>query len=474
MIDIFAVDIANPETLAMLQALYSRSHTSVLKHLEGIDLAAQRVSETELKLQEKMKKFYIGYGHESIGDCGSTTLFIENVSIIAAKAIQNTPLYSGQESSTRYIDFSSKHIDLKETLLAYHSDSYLPVKQRVDEIIDALFELYQFIHKTIVAEKTKGITDITQQELSAINAYAFDIARGFLPSGTNTQLSFHGSLRDIRTHLLTLKRHVLPEVRHLALYALRVLNAKYPNSFDLLDGHLPAEQDDILTMEECYVLVLNEEIKDKEDEYLTHINNETGINQLISDGLFDGKPKSSQLSYSAGVINVDSSFGSKTLDYGAWRDLQRHRNGFCAATIPVVRDYFITEWQWHQIVPYPEIVEKVASISRMMTALHSERAFCTPSKFELDDPFISYILPLATPICVQLSYNVQQLEYVFNLRLRETVHPSLVEYLSMVCEEVAEEIPYFKKYDSIIEMLKTRDVSLKRGSQTILVDGKPI
>ena len=91
--------LITPEAEAMLQALHSRSTGGLSSHLK--------------KLQEKgptnfMQNFYVGYGHKSIGDCGTTTLFIEGVSMLVAKAIQDWPLYSGQESSTRYIDFSQQ------------------------------------------------------------------------------------------------------------------------------------------------------------------------------------------------------------------------------------------------------------------------------------------------------------------------------------------------------------------------------
>jgi len=38
------------------------------------------------------------------------TLFVEGLSMLGAKAIQHSQLYSGQESSTRYIDFSQQKI----------------------------------------------------------------------------------------------------------------------------------------------------------------------------------------------------------------------------------------------------------------------------------------------------------------------------------------------------------------------------
>src|SRR3989344_7124856 len=88
--------VIGPESSAMLQALHSRSTGGLESHLKIL---------AEKGPENFMKNFYVGYGHKSIGDCGSITLFIEGISMLAAKAIQDWPLYSGQESSTRYIDF---------------------------------------------------------------------------------------------------------------------------------------------------------------------------------------------------------------------------------------------------------------------------------------------------------------------------------------------------------------------------------
>jgi thymidylate synthase ThyX len=68
----------DPEAVAMLQAFYSRSAESIVSRVErlGKDLTSVKAA---------LKKFYIGYGHQSIGDCGTVTVFVENVSILAAK-----------------------------------------------------------------------------------------------------------------------------------------------------------------------------------------------------------------------------------------------------------------------------------------------------------------------------------------------------------------------------------------------------
>ena len=90
-------DQLNPEDEAMLQALYSRSAASVTKHIKKVKQTGSG---------KFMERFYIGYGHASIGDCGSTTIFIECVSELVAKAIQDNQMYSGQQTSSRYVDLS--------------------------------------------------------------------------------------------------------------------------------------------------------------------------------------------------------------------------------------------------------------------------------------------------------------------------------------------------------------------------------
>src|ERR1035437_2677291 len=65
--------VINPEAEAMLQALHSRSTGGLESHLKIL---------ADKGPNNFMKNFYVGYGHKSIGDCGSATLFIEGVSML--------------------------------------------------------------------------------------------------------------------------------------------------------------------------------------------------------------------------------------------------------------------------------------------------------------------------------------------------------------------------------------------------------
>ena len=91
--------VIDPEAEAMLQALHSRSTGGLRKHLEVL---------IQKGPDEFMRTYYVGYNHKSIGDCGTTSIFVEGVSMLVAKAVQDNPLYSGQEASTRFVNFSEQ------------------------------------------------------------------------------------------------------------------------------------------------------------------------------------------------------------------------------------------------------------------------------------------------------------------------------------------------------------------------------
>lgn len=292
--------VIDAEAEAMLQALHSRS-TGGLRHHLGILLKKGP--------EQFMKNFYVGYGHKSIGDCGSTTTFIEDVSMLVAKAIQDHPLYSGQESSTRYIDFSKQRfidptqtqrgLELMEIQRQFYIDAQAPTR-------DSLRKLHP---------RQEGEDEEVYEK--AINARAFDITRSLLPAGAATNLAWHTNLRQAADKNLFLRHHPLPEVRRTANSLDEALRQHHPNSF----GHkkypeTEAYQDEIAK------------------HYLYHDSKSPGepivnfdridFNELeVQRQLFDKRPAKTDLPrYLAQMGEIDVRF---LLDYGSFRDIQRHR-----------------------------------------------------------------------------------------------------------------------------------------------------
>jgi len=170
-----------------------------------------------------MSKFYVGYGHKSIGDCGTVTVFIEDVSFLVAKAIQDTKLYNGQETSTRYVDFSQQRF-----LDPSNSEAGKALQEQIRTFyIELLPALNQLFMKTFPIQEGQSESMYTK----AIAAKAFDVARGFLPIGATTNLARHTNLRQLSDRLLYLRHHPLEEVRGVAEAIENAMIEKYPNSF---------------------------------------------------------------------------------------------------------------------------------------------------------------------------------------------------------------------------------------------------
>ena len=206
--------IIDQEAVAMLQAMHSRSIGGFMENLRVL------ITKGSSKF---MSSFYVGYGHKSIGDCGTTTLFIEGVSMLTAKAIQDWLLYTGQESSTRYIDFKTqKFINPEGTSFGH-------------ELLEKFRSFYVHSMPLVIADLKrrfpKNDSDNDAIYTKAINARAFDILRGFLPAGASTDLAWTSSFRQITDHLMLLRHHPLKEVREVAQAIDEACQEAFPSSF---------------------------------------------------------------------------------------------------------------------------------------------------------------------------------------------------------------------------------------------------
>ena len=228
----------DPQAMAMIQSLYSRDPATILKHL---------IEVSEKGAEKFMAQFYVNYGHKSIGDCGNILIAVEGVSMIATKAIQDSQLYAGQEASTRYIDFSNQaFLDpsqgnivipieignarnraqiLQENWRAFYMENLPLVQAYVME--QNPFEGFDFTEQLEKNPKT----DTRALWKKTMYSRAFDIMRGFLPSGATTCVAWWTSISHAGDHLSWLRCHVLPEVSELALKTEELLKSVYPSSF---------------------------------------------------------------------------------------------------------------------------------------------------------------------------------------------------------------------------------------------------
>jgi thymidylate synthase ThyX len=445
------------EDTAMLQALYSRSGESVNKHLEKVK---------ETGSGKFMEKFYIGYGHKSIGDCGTTTIFFEDISLLAAKVIQDNRLYSGQESSSRYIDFSNQRIempiesDLGHTIISNWMNIYSTYLPKIVTGLKALYPKDQFAVKEQVWNNT-------------VNAKAFDIMRGLLPAGVTTQLSWHSNLRQILDNIPRLANHPLKEVRNIAKQLYDALHEKYPNSFKA-NGF--AAMADVFEEKGCYNFFVSNSTSYSDLEYtegtyslttpvVKHDNDvKYGKLKHYSD-LLVKRPKHAILP------NILDRCGSITfkylLDFGSFRDIQRHRNAVQQLPLLKLLDSSHTINQWYMsniisILDYgnDEVVsegfqEKVSANLELLYQLSK-----TESKYKCQ-----YYFPLATNTVNEITMTVPEIVYISELRSQQTVHPTLRYVAVNMAKILASEVKEVKLY---VDYSESHNLNIKRGTQTIV------
>ncbi len=413
------------EDIAMLQALNSRS-------LEGLDHHLKEL--LERGSGKFMEKFYVGYGHKSVGDLGVIeAAFFQKISMLAAKALQDNGLYNGQESSTRYMNYAEQPI---MNPLATEEGRILQEEQRrfylsiVEQIIPVLKE---------ENPKPEGISE--RQYENAIRARAFDITRSFLPAGTSTVVSWNGTLRNFNDRLLFLRHHPLEEVKLLSVKLEELLKSIYPHSFGGKRYEKTEEYQDLIAKMYYYHNPNSPNLK------ITDNLNDEGI-IFYKQLLVDRPPKTELPKFLAselGTLTVEY-----TLDFGSFRDLQRHRA--IVQRMPLLTtDLGFNEWYLNAL-PDSLRTEAESYLESLEKKINS---------LDTDEILRQYYIPMGFNVSGKFSGDVPAIVYFAELRSSNRVHPTL--------RPIAQEIGDYLSQRGILTYIdRTPDgISFPRGKDTI-------
>jgi thymidylate synthase ThyX len=431
------------QELAMIQSLYSRDPDSILCHLlEVADKGAEKF----------MAQFYVGYGHKSIGDCGNILLAFEGVSMLAAKAIQDSQLYNGQEASTRYMDFSKNDFlvpighkldgrqkDIQENWREfYHRNS--PI------VFEHLKQLYPYVNypdeKESVWEKT-------------LKARTFDIMRGFLPAGAATFLSWWTSLSHASDHLSWLRCHVLQEVRELADVTEGLLKEVYPSSFT---RNIYPEREEY--KKKWYSEYYLEDLISLDSEEFVSLSL-PGKYKLLKEHrkFFISRPKGQDVPWQIGEECTIT--WSDLLDFGSFRDLQRHRALIQRQGL-LTEKFGMHEWYLNNL---PEQIadEALELVAHQVYEIN---------KLDLTKFDKQYLFPMGMKIPTRVSGSLSKFMYLIELRAQSTVHPTLHENALELARYVQFELSkIFGCSHSEVSFYINENVgelNLKRGTQDIV------
>jgi thymidylate synthase ThyX len=174
---VYSVAGVPPEVQAYALAKYSRSSQGMLESIQ--ELSAQ-------KAEQFLNTFYFQYGHRSIADLAHLVFGLEQISLLAAIAVVDEPVWDGQERSTRYQPFRKTGWHLPAEIAGTDAEALF------GQTAEGLFGAYEGLTAALVEHLVDAVPRPT--ELSegtyrrTLRARAFDVARSLLPLATHTSV----------------------------------------------------------------------------------------------------------------------------------------------------------------------------------------------------------------------------------------------------------------------------------------------
>jgi thymidylate synthase ThyX len=169
------------------------------------------------RAEDFYQRVLVGYGDDSVAELAGAHLAIEQVSNLAAKALEDSRIgVSALEKSTRYVRFDRPGPDGR---YAYHRGPEL-ANPAYEPALDALFAAYSAqvtpLTERVRERHPRASGESERAWKSATRAKALDLLRGLLPAATLTNLGLYGNGRAFEYLLTKLAASELPECRGLA------------------------------------------------------------------------------------------------------------------------------------------------------------------------------------------------------------------------------------------------------------------
>jgi thymidylate synthase ThyX len=177
---------------------------------------------------ELYERIFLGYGDDSVAQLGGAHVACEWVSNVLTKILQRPRLAGYLEQSTRYIAYDQP---LPGGGYRYYRDPELgePYFRAMNE----LFSIYSASLPRVMAWAAerfpRGPNEADAAHLRALKAKALDLLRGLLPASSLSHMGIFASGQTYEQLVLHLLAHPLPEARRYGTMILDELNAVIPS-----------------------------------------------------------------------------------------------------------------------------------------------------------------------------------------------------------------------------------------------------
>ena len=229
-----------------LFARYSRSPKSLRRlfldeFVGDLDISGDATIDATVGLaraEELYDRVFMEYGDDSVAQLGGVHLACEQASNLLTKVLEWGRLMAYLEQSTRYIAYDAR-VDGRCRYWRNPAVMNSPIGLRYIGDMDRLFDSYAEVvprmqsHFASRYPKQEGDSDFVHRQ--AVKAKALDAARGILPAGAQSNVGIYGTGQAFEQLLLRMRANPLPEARQYADLMLAELRKVIPSFLKRVD-----------------------------------------------------------------------------------------------------------------------------------------------------------------------------------------------------------------------------------------------
>jgi thymidylate synthase ThyX len=453
--DVYLVRNLPPEVAATLNGVYSRSSKSMRDQFldrlrQGLEAQGRRLEDLPLgmagtdvlsavmadKSGQFLKTYAIDHGHNSLREGSVVHLAIERVSQLVTRFVQRERRCSFEESSTRYISFGAESHWRDPDVMAAGGE----IAAAYDAVLASTFALYTAASERLLLhlQRTRPLQPGEKEAawLRTLKAEAFDAARYLLTPAILTKWGMVVDARTLCDVVTELRSHELAEFRLVGERMQReaeralptLLQHAKPNAFlQALQRELPrlAAELGVARVPPCRgaatghttLLAHDPQLDDRLLASLLYEHSQAPFAALLArvQSLTAGQrqdllrqsmaARGPHDAWPLGFEGAQPFEFEVLLDFGAYRDIGRHRKGFQQQQTLTTAHGFVVPPLLEDagLAPsYGEVLERAAAAQQRIAA-----------RFPLA---AGYVTPFAFLQRVRIVFDPRQVAYFIELR----------------------------------------------------------
>ncbi len=442
-----------------LFARYSRSAKSIRRLFldefsDGVEAGADAAGPGpgRERAERLYRRVFDQYGDDSVAQLGGAHVACEGVSNILTKVLERGRLMSYLEQSTRYVPYTDRPGGRWKYVVPAELEDDAD-RRAFEATLDRAFETYarwiEPLQQYFRRRHPQSAADSDAVYRAVIRAKALDTLRGLLPAATRSNVGVYGSGQACEMLLLRMRAHPLAEAREVADLMLRELRRVIPAFLQRVDrpdrgvrwsdylaeceratralatettGALAPEPRDEVTLTDfdpegelkVVAAALYPAFDLPLDRLLAAARNMTTEERVRVLRTYAGDRENRRHRPGRAFEHATYTFDVVS-DYGAFRDLQRHR-------------MLTLDWQdlttCHGHAPPSEAVEEVGALADWQCVMDDSAALYERLARRCSPAVAQYAVSMAYRIRFYMRMNAREAMHVIELRTSPQGHPA--------------------------------------------------